>query len=252
MISEEFKKNVESGDAVTVRSALVDSLIIDTTFRQFDEALAYAEKYMSVVENDDGQQDYILDDSLWNESYLNKQKVALMVNFSEKRIKHIKNVVQAVLTSSKKIKESSKENNKSESKQSSGRTGRTIISETPIARQENAPHKTSVRKTNNQSAVNIRREQSHNSRESTGSRTGRRTIDEKTSEVNRSEEEVHPLDIAAWMIGGGITVAAVGGITAGVGAAIAKPAMVQAGLVVAGTGGVIAMSGGIIKIVRER
>lgn len=241
MVSEEFRKNVESGDAVTVRSALVDYLIIDTTFGQFDEALAYAEKYMSIVEDDDGQQDYILDDSLWNESYLNKQKVALMVNFSEKRIKHVKKVVQTVLAPSGKIKKSNKEAARSESNRSGSRTGRTVVSEMPV-----------TGKTGDQNSVNMQSEQRHNARESTGSRTGRKTIAEKSVEVKQSEEDAHSVDIAAWMIGSGIAVAAVGGIAAGVGVAMAEPEMVHAGLVVAGVGGVIAVSGGIVKIVRER
>ena len=47
MVSEEFKKNVELGDVVTIRSALIDYLIIDTTFRRFDEALEYAKQFMA-------------------------------------------------------------------------------------------------------------------------------------------------------------------------------------------------------------
>lgn len=81
MVSEEFKKNVELGDVVTIRSALIDYLIIDTTFRRFDEALEYAKQLIDVIEPDDGKADDGLAQEHWDETYLNKQKVALMVNF---------------------------------------------------------------------------------------------------------------------------------------------------------------------------
>ena len=61
MVSEEFKKNVELGDVVTIRSALIDYLIIDTTFRRFDEALEYAKQLIDVIEPDDGKADDGLD-----------------------------------------------------------------------------------------------------------------------------------------------------------------------------------------------
>ena len=95
-VSLEFRKNVENGDVVTVRSALLDYLIIDTTFKTFDNALQYAQQKLPVIVEYDKKQ-FENDTSKWDIDYLNKQKVALMINFSLERIRHVKNVITAVL-----------------------------------------------------------------------------------------------------------------------------------------------------------
>lgn len=212
MVSEEFRKNVETGNVVTVRSALVDYLIIDTSFQQFDEALDYAGQYMSVVEPDNGQQQFELFKGKWDEAYLSKQKVALMINFSKEKIEHIKQVIRNVLPD-KTLAAQKKE----------------VAKETPTI-------KAQVR----------------NSYSSNESHIGRKIVEEKSSGVKKTEEEVHPIDVAAWMIGSGIVAAALGGVTVGVGVMTVKPAVLHAGIVVAGAGVVIAASGGVIKIVREK
>lgn len=51
MISEEFKQNVASGNPDMVRSTLIDYLIIDRTFKSFDEALEYANNFMGIIES---------------------------------------------------------------------------------------------------------------------------------------------------------------------------------------------------------
>lgn len=249
MVSEEFKRNVESGDVVTVRSALIDYLIIDPSCRQFDEALAYAKNSMSIIEEDNGQREDVLEEEAWNEHYLNRQKVALMVNFSESRINHVKNVVRSVLRLNNRAADKSQAT--TESKSGGSRTGRTVLSnnDVPAKRRKQKDNKKMV---NAQHEVKHRNARSHTKRESTGSRTGRRKIGEKSSDIKRSEEEVHPVDIVAWILVGGILVAAIGGITAGIGATIAKPAVLHTGLAVAGAGCFIAVSGGVIRIVRER
>lgn len=208
MVSEEFKRNVESKDVVTVRSALVDYLIIDTTFRKFDEALDYAEKNLGVIEPPQSGEtsDFEKNSDAWNESYLNKQKVALMVYFSQARINHLKDVITKVLGA-----EASK------SKAVSGDANKDVESST----------------------------------KSNGIRTGRRTVGVTEGKTKRTEEEVHPVDFAAWMIGGGIAIAAVGGVTGGVGVAIANPAVVHAGIATACVGGGVAITGGVAKIVKN-
>ena len=256
MVSEEFKKNVESGDVVTIRSALVDYLIIDTTFSRFDEALDYAKQLIDVFEPDDGKADYDLVQEHWNETYLNKQKVALMINFSQKRIDHVKLVVKTVLadkTHGVQNLDAVKELPKVKSQ--GNKTGRTVLSEEATPRSEQGTR--ASRNVNTKAAKTVSRSDSkvnYNTQPTSNSlnegRTGRRTIGEKSSSVKRTEEEVHPVDIAAWMIGGGITVAAVGGLAAGVGTIVAKPAVIHAGVVIARVGGVVAVSGGVIKIIK--
>lgn len=253
MVSEEFRKNVESGDVVTIRSALVDYLIIDTTFSQFDEALDYAEKSVNVIEPDDGKADYDCVQEHWNETYLNRQKVALMVNFSQKRIDHIKLVVKAVLTEETHGLQSTDATAESlKVKIQGNRTGRTVLSEEAIPRPEQCTKSGSNAGTKSSQSVKRSDTKSNYSAQRTSdssgdSRTGRRIIEEKSSSVKRTEEEIHSVDIAAWMIGGGIAVAAVGGLTAGIGYCVAEPAVIHTGAVIAGVGGVAAISGVVIK-----
>lgn len=257
MISEEFKKNVESGDVVTVRSALVDYLIIDTTFRRFDEALDYAKQLINVIEKDDGMADYDFVQEHWNEIYLNKQKVALMVNFSQKRIDHVKRVIKTVLADKAySVQKSDTIKESSYVKQQGNRTGRTVLSEEVIPRSGqsteadmNTDTKASKMPSRLDSKANCNTQQ--NSKSMNEGRTGRTTISEKSSSVKKIEEEVHPVDLAAWMMGGGIAVAAVGGLTAGIGAIAAKPVVIHAGVAIAGIGGAVVVSGGVIKIVKE-
>ncbi|MCI9493724.1 MAG: hypothetical protein HFH42_11570 [Lachnospiraceae bacterium] len=258
MVSEEFKKNVELGDVVTIRSALIDYLIIDTTFRRFDEALEYAKQFIDVIEPDDGKADDGLAQEHWDETYLNKQKVALMVNFSQKRIDHIKLVVKTVLADKAHgvqnpdaVKEPPKV------KTQGNRTGRTVLSEEAIPRPEQSAKASmdvnvKAPKTVSKSDSKANYSAQQTSKPLGGGRTGRTTIGEKSSSVKRTEEEVHRVDIAAWMIGAGITAAAVGGLTAGIGAIAAKPAVIHAGVAIAGVGGAATVSGGVIKIVKEK
>ena len=257
MVSEEFKKNVESGNVVTVRSALADYLIIDTSFRRFDEALDYAKQQIDVIEPDDGKIDYDLAQEHWNETYLDKQMVALMVNFSQKKIDHIKLVIKTVLPD--KAHDVQNTNTAAESskvKVQGNRTGRTVLSKETIFHSEQSRKvsmhvNTRVPKTVFRSDSKVAHGTQRTSNSLSESRTGRRTIGEKSGLVKRTEEEVHPVDIAAWMIGGGIAVAMVGGLTAGIGAYAATPAAVYAGVAIVGAGCGIIVSGGVIKIVKE-
>lgn len=258
MVSEEFKRNVESKDVVTVRSALVDYLIIDTTFRKFDEALDYAEKNLGVIEPPQAGEtsDFEKNSEIWNESYLNKQKVALMVYFSQARINHLKDVITKVLgaEASKPKTISSDANKDVEASIKSngirtGKTGRTVLSERELHHSAEDRRSNEAKEKADQTAST-----SHNTvRTSTTSnnRTGRRTVGVTEGKTKRTEEEVHPVDIAAWMIGGGIAIAAVGGVTAGVGVAIAKPTVVHAGIATACVGGGVAIIGGVVKIIKN-
>lgn len=246
MISEEFKRNVEFGDLITVRSALLDYLIIDTTFAQFDEALKYAQNTMPLIDEENGKEKYNNDENAWNENYLNKQKVALMVNFSKKRIEHIKNVARFVLD---KKKTNTVELKSIINRESNGsRTGKTIISSKEIVTDKNR----AVQKPNNIRQKNNKNgKQSRNTHKTTTICNKRSDRHENELEVRRSEKEVNLVDIASWMIVGAIAVSAIGGITASIGSLIAKPAVVNTGLVTVGVGGFTAVSGGVIKIVKK-
>ena len=96
MISKEFQENIESGDIMNVRSALLDDLIIDRTFKTFNEDYKVASEKLSVLVPYDGEP-FETDPEKWDKEYLNQQKVALMVNFSKERIAHLQEVITKVM-----------------------------------------------------------------------------------------------------------------------------------------------------------
>lgn len=128
MGSNEFDKNVKSDDIFSIRSALLDYLIIDTSFKKFDKELEHAQKTLQVIEPDNGNDDYDFDKAHWDIKYLNMQKVALMVNFSQKRIDHIKQVIKVVLKD-QSSSNSAIHKKTTNSTQQDSKTGRFEISE---------------------------------------------------------------------------------------------------------------------------
>ncbi len=131
MVSEEFKRNVALAKVMEVRSALVDYLIMDRTFSKFDEALAEAGKTLKVVEAHDGRP-FENDRSKWDETYLNRQKTALMINFSQERIDHLKAVIKQVLPEKARDGLAAGYTGAGKNK----KTGKRVISETEIVAQE--------------------------------------------------------------------------------------------------------------------
>lgn len=246
MISDEFRQNVESGNVETVRSALLDYLIIDTSFRKFNEALAYAKESVNVIEVEDGRQEYEEDPNHWDEAYLNRQKVALMINFSQKRIRHLQNVIRKVFGEESRTVGKPLADRREGQKSQEGRTSRTVLSETAIRK----PGMGSKGGSNPQTDTKAQSDEFQNLHMPEKSRrTGREVIGEKRLNTERTEEEVHLADRAARMIKRGIAMAAIGGAAAGIGAWAAKPIVVYTGLAIAGVGGVMAGSGGVIIII---
>lgn len=104
MISKEFQENINEGDLITVRSALLDDLIIDRTFKKFDEDFKAANDKLDILVPYDGEP-LEMDTEKWNMDYLNLQKVELMINFSKERIEHLKAVIVKVMPPNKVKKE---------------------------------------------------------------------------------------------------------------------------------------------------
>ena len=154
MISKEFKESVKDGDVVIVRSALLDDLFIDRTFKKFDEEFneANSNNELKLLVPYDGKM-IEADPEKWNMDYLNKQKVALMLNFSQQRIEHLKKVITKVMPpkvekekrAKNVVKEATNKNNPTEKRRETsqstrnpnqkpeptkGLTGRNVISVT--------------------------------------------------------------------------------------------------------------------------
>lgn len=228
MISTEFKQNVGSGDLVTVRSALVDYLIIDRTFKKFDEALKYACANISILQVFDNEP-LETESEKWDNAYLNQQKVALMVNFSKERIEHIKRVIDKVIPAgvAQKTEMVSDRQNISESHDS--RTGRTVVSERVVdSKNSNSAYNRNSQYENCE--PNQTYDASRNLGRSTTGRTGKRVVSETPSESGLSEDKNKTEDgVGTALIVGGVAVAVVG-------LATIEPIVVGTGVVIAGAG----------------
>lgn len=218
MISKEFLENVESGDLMTVRSALLDDLIIDRTFRTFDEDFHVANERLNILVPYDGEP-YETDAGKWDKEYLNQQKVALMVNFSEKRIAHLKDVIAKVMPPD-------------EEKKNRTVASRQMPSEGTVKAERVVPRELEKNKVENRLASRTSSEKT-NVPPRTGngsSRTGGRVISEKATDKDSSEKSKSETDgVGTALIIGGVAVAAVG-------VAIAEPVVIGAGVVAVGAG----------------
>ena len=97
MISSEFEKAVMAGNLLLTRIMLKDSLLLDPTFDQFDEMLSYAKRHFpNLFVPFDGEM-LETDETLWNRAVMDQELTALVTNFSEIRVNHLKRVVAKVL-----------------------------------------------------------------------------------------------------------------------------------------------------------
>ena len=111
MISNEFKENVNSRNVFTIRSALIDYLIMDTSFKKFDEAIEYTkQQHIEILEPfSESEIDSIEQNSdKWSNDYLNRQKCGLIDNFSQERIEHLKKVILKVFINEPNAEETEK------------------------------------------------------------------------------------------------------------------------------------------------
>lgn len=97
MLSQEFLTTIRSKNLLRAKIMLKDSLIVDPTFAQFDEMLAYAKRELpDIFVPYDGE---ILenDRTKWNTDLMNTELVEIVNNFSNERICHLKKVIAVVL-----------------------------------------------------------------------------------------------------------------------------------------------------------
>ena len=233
MVAKEFSENVRSGDVMTVRSALIDSLICDRTFRTFDEALQYASSQLPVIEEHDGKA--FEPKSAWNRRYLNLQKAELSSNFSQARIDHLKDVIKAVMPAEESDVTSSAPSTyvPIKEKTTGGRTGRRAVEETVCQPRQPASC---------QEQPQIER------RTNPSGKTGRRVVSETEypTDDQRGQKSTQGFDGASALIVGGVAVATAGLFITDpiiIGAvAVTKPMVIGAGAVTAGVGGIMKAS----------
>ena len=93
MITQEFKQAVLERKLLRTRIMLKDALILDVTFKQFDEMVDYAAlRITNLFEtHDDG---YLEEDvSKWDDNLMNNCLVELIGNFSKLRVNHLKKLI---------------------------------------------------------------------------------------------------------------------------------------------------------------
>lgn len=225
MVSRDFLDNIASGDLMTVRSALLDDLIIDRTFKTFDEDFkAAAEKLNLLVPYD--KVPFENDSEKWDKEYLNQQKVALMVNFSEERITHLKAVISKIMPPDLSKSDNDITANRSSS---DSRTGRTIQRESPTVR------KTEQNKVGPQTAPRSAQTKTGPApcSASESGRTGRRVIRETPAGTNDCDKKKQKNDKAGTAVILGAAAATA------VGFACSEPVVIGAGFAVMAAGAYI-------------
>ncbi len=222
-VSKEFMDIVAQGDKNAVRTSLANYMILDRSYKLFDESFSYAQSKMDIIERHDGQE-LTQDRKKWIEEYLNEQLVAVVINFSKERIAHIKQVIPVALKTSGQAAD----NKPSPNISTPSRTGR--------KRTEQEIHTAQKAQSVCTTHTSETRKQPKRSTTSSG-RTGRTTISERETSI--CDEDSHSsssgFDYGTALIVGGAAVAVVG-------LAVSEPVVIGAGIVIAGSGCVVKVS----------
>lgn len=91
-LTNAFNEAVNSGNIRRIRIMMKDSLLVDPTFKEFEEMEKKVKTIKGIYDTHDGRI-FEHDDKKWDDNYMDKQMVQLVSNFSDERIKHIKDIV---------------------------------------------------------------------------------------------------------------------------------------------------------------
>ena len=103
-LTNAFFKAVDEKNIRHLRIMMKDSLLVDLSFKQFNEMSKYVKDIEGMYdEHEDKRCPFEEDKSKWDKDYMDKQMTQLFVgNFSKKRIEHIKKVITYVYSNEKK------------------------------------------------------------------------------------------------------------------------------------------------------
>ena len=88
-VTDSFLEEVSEGDVLGIRIIMKNSLLVDPSFKDFDEREKLAKDVIGLYDEHDGAElDY--DKSNWSEDYMNMLMVEVVGNFSHERIDHLK------------------------------------------------------------------------------------------------------------------------------------------------------------------
>lgn len=100
-LTREFVEAVSQENLLRVKIMLKDSLLVDTSFNQFNEMLSYAEPRLSGIWVSDDEDDDVFSQS---PEELNTILAGLVNNFSKRRVTHLKGMINKLYPPQTKIK----------------------------------------------------------------------------------------------------------------------------------------------------
>lgn len=106
-LTDAFIDAVSNNDTVLTKIMLKDIMLIDPSFKSFDEMIAYAEKNMPELYDEHDSEEFSDSYDSWTEDYMNEQLTALVGNFSKERIRFLKSIIQYLYKDQIKEKASS-------------------------------------------------------------------------------------------------------------------------------------------------
>lgn len=91
-LTNAFFEAVSSRNIRRIRIMMKDSLLVDPSFSEFHKMENEASGVIDLYDIHDGGE-FLVDKSLWNDSYMNDLMVQVVINFSHERIEHLQQVV---------------------------------------------------------------------------------------------------------------------------------------------------------------
>lgn len=93
LLPNAFIEAVNSKNIRSIRIMMKNSLLVDTSFREFNEMDRAISSIPEVYVTHDGKE-LIEDKSQWNEEYVSRVMTQVISNFSHERVNHLKEVVR--------------------------------------------------------------------------------------------------------------------------------------------------------------
>lgn len=92
-LTKAFYEAVSENDVLGIRIMMKDSLLVDPTFKEFNEMEKETASIKRLYDEHDGNA-FNNNKETWNDEYMNILMVQVVENFSHERIKHLKEVVR--------------------------------------------------------------------------------------------------------------------------------------------------------------
>ncbi len=99
MVSSEFINAINENNELRVHIILKDSLLVDKSFRQFNEMVEYADRHnYNVWKNGDDPSPLILSEKAVDRDVLNEELTMLVDDFTHERVRRIQAIIKKLYT----------------------------------------------------------------------------------------------------------------------------------------------------------